>query len=287
MGSTAQAIAPRERNTFPLQACTASRKPRRFGEPHAARSELHGNNREGVTGVSFAHRVWRECLWQFATKTLLLILATGARIRVIFYHDLPKNCGFILASNHISHFDPPIITLSFPRRIDWIAMSNLFRGRVMRRLFSDLNVIPIERNGPDRAALRTAAERLKEGRVVGIFPEGGIRDGAASIVNGAEMKQGVSLLFALSDAPVIPCVILGSDRLYNFRHWLPWRRAKVFVGYGKPILPSGHVAGENKKDYVRKLFGSEILELKERLCEDFGLTEADLPHPPRQRMREP
>jgi 1-acyl-sn-glycerol-3-phosphate acyltransferase len=247
----------------------------------------NGSNRKVITGVSFAHRVWRECLWQFATKTLFVLLATGARIRVIFYHDLPKNCGFILASNHISHFDPPIITLSFPRRIDWIAMSNLFHGRVMRRLFTDLRVIPIERNGPDRAALRTATGRLKEGRVVGIFPEGGIRDGAASIVNGAEMKQGVSLLFALSDAPVIPCVILGSDRLYNFRHWLPWRRAKVFVGYGKPILPSGHAADENKKDYVRKRFGSEILELKERLCEDFSLTAADLPHPPRQRMREP
>ena len=237
--------------------------------------------------MSFAHRVWRECLWQFATKTLLVLLATCARTRVVFYHDLPKNGGFILASNHISHFDPPIITLSFPRRIDWIAMSNLFRRRVMRRLFSDLNVIPIERDGPDRAALRTATGRLHQGRVVGIFPEGGIRDGAASIVNGAEMKQGVSLLFALADAPVIPCVILGSDRLYNFRHWLPWRRAKVFVGYGKPILPSGPAEGENKKDYIRKLFGSEILELKERLCEDFGLTEADLPHPPRQRMREP
>ena len=52
-------------------------------------------------------------------------------------------------------------------------------------------------------------------------------------------------------------------------------------------MPVRHVAGENKKDYFRKLFGSEIVNLKERLCEDFGLTEADLPHPPRQRMSEP
>jgi len=237
--------------------------------------------------VSFAQCIWRECLWQFATKILLALFAASARIRVIFYHDIPKNCGFILASNHISHFDPPLITLFFPRRIDWIAMSDLFRGRILRRLFSDLNVIPIERNGPDRAALRIAVGRLKEGRVVGIFPEGGIRDGAASIVNSAEMKQGVSLLFALSDAPVIPCVILGSDRLYNPRSWLPWRRPGIWIGYGKPILPLRHLAGEKKKDYVRTLFGSEIVKLKERLCEDFSLTEADLPHPPRHRMREP
>ena len=165
-------------------------------------------------------------------------------------------------------------------------MSDLFRGRIFRRLFSDLNLIPIRRDGPDRAAFRIAAARLKEGRIVGIFPEGGIRDGPASIVNGAQMKQGISLLFALSGAPVIPCVILGSDRLYNFRNWLPWRRANVWIGYGKPILPLTNLTGEQRKDYVRELFGSEIVKLKERLREDFGLAEADLPHSPRQRMRE-
>ena len=63
---------------------------------------------------------WRECLWQFATKTLWALFVAGARIRVVFYDSLPKDTGFILASNHISHFDPPIITLFFPRRIDWI-----------------------------------------------------------------------------------------------------------------------------------------------------------------------
>jgi 1-acyl-sn-glycerol-3-phosphate acyltransferase len=237
--------------------------------------------------VSFADWIWREWLWQFASKSVLILFAASARVRVILYHDLPKEGGFILASNHISHFDPPIITVFSPRRIDWIGMSDLFRGRILRRLFSGLNVIPIERNGPDRAALRIATSRLKEGRVVGIFPEGGIRDGAASIVNGAQMKQGVSLLFALSDAPLVPCVILGSDRLYNPRNWLPWRRAKIWIGYGNPILPLEDKGGEKKKDYVRERFRTEIIKLKEQLCKDFGLTEADLPQPPRQRMREP
>jgi 1-acyl-sn-glycerol-3-phosphate acyltransferase len=237
--------------------------------------------------VSFAQCIWRELLWRFATTTVLVLFAASARIRVIFYHDLPKTNGFIVASNHISHFDPPIITVFFPRRIDWIGMSDLFRGRILGRLFSDLNVIPIERNLPDRAALRLAASRLKEGRVVGIFPEGGIRDGAASIANGAEMKQGVSLLCALSDAPLVPCVILGSDRLYNPRNWLPWRRPKIWIAYGRPILPSDRLTGQKKKDYVHKQFRAEIVTLKERLCKDFNLRQIDLPQPPRQRMREP
>ncbi len=57
------------------------------------------------------------------------------------------------------------------------------------------------------------------------FPEGGIRDGKASIVNGAPMKSGFALLSALSNAPILPCVILGSERLCNGKNWLPWRPA--------------------------------------------------------------
>ena len=121
--------------------------------------------------------------------------------------------------------------------------------------------------------------------MVGIFPEGGIRDGAGSIINGATMKQGVTLLSTLARAPIIPCVILGSDRLYNLRNWLPWRRPKIWIGCGNPILPPQE-AGSRSKDFAQ-LFSSEIVKLKERLCEDFGLTPADLPHPPKVRMKEP
>jgi 1-acyl-sn-glycerol-3-phosphate acyltransferase len=236
--------------------------------------------------VHLAERIWHECLWQFSSNTMRLLFGMNARIRVVYYQEIPMEGGFILASNHISHFDPPIITPLFPRRIDWIGMSDLFRRRILRGLFRGLNVIPIARNEPDRAALRVAVQRLREGRVVGIFPEGGIRDGAGSIINGAEMKQGLTLLSTLARAPIIPCVILGSDRLYNLRNWLPWRRPQIWIGCGNPIPPPLE-AGPQAKDFARQLFSSEIVKLKERLYEDFKLKPADLPHPPKMRMKEP
>ena len=82
-----------------------------------------------------------------------MLFGMNARIRVVYYQEIPKKGGFILASNHISHFDPPIITPLFPRRIDWIGMSDLFRGRILRGFFTGVNVIPIARNEADRAAL--------------------------------------------------------------------------------------------------------------------------------------
>jgi 1-acyl-sn-glycerol-3-phosphate acyltransferase len=236
--------------------------------------------------VHLAERIWRESLWQFSNHTMRLLFGMNARIRVVYYQEIPTKGGFILASNHISHFDPPIITPLFPRRIDWIGMSDLFRGRILRGLFTGLNVIPIARNESDRAALRIAVKRLQEGRVVGIFPEGGIRDGTGSIINGAAMKQGLTLLSTLARAPIIPCVILGSDRLYNLRNWLPWRRPKIWIGCGNSIPPPQE-AGNHAKDFAQQLFRSEIVKLKERLYEDFGLTPADLPHPPKVRMKEP
>jgi len=228
----------------------------------------------------------REIHWHLVTKTLWLLFAFAARRRVLFLAPPPRRGGFILATNHISHFDPPLITITFPRKIDWIAIAELFHGRFLHAFFSGLNVIPVDRSGADRNALRTAVKRLKDGRVIGIFPEGGIRDGAASIVNGAGMKPGVALLAAMSGAPILPGVILGSDRFYNAKSWLPWRRPKVWLAFGKPIeLPEG-LTGDALRKHLQEAFAREIIAIKERVVKEFGLTEADLPHSPQQRMAE-
>lgn len=228
--------------------------------------------------------IWQEIVWQFVTKTLVVILFVGARIRVKFYGSVPRRGSFILATNHVSHFDPPFITTTFPRKIDWIAVRELFGTSWSNRLFTDLNVIPVDRSGADRSALRTAVKRLQDGRVIGIFPEGGIRDGEKSLVNGAEMKPGVALLAAMSGAPVVPGVILGSERLYNKRNWLPWRRSRVWIAYGDPIaVPDSNT----KRDQVQQALARAIIELKDRLVAEFGLTENDMPHSPQERMKEP
>ncbi len=231
-------------------------------------------------------RIGREILWHGVIKTLLVLFTWSARVRVRFTHPIPRTGGFILASNHVSHFDPPLITPRFPRRIDWIAMIELFHGRFLHRFFTGLNVIPVDRAGADRTALRTAVTRLREGRVVGIFPEGGIRDGQGSIVNGGPMKEGVALLASLSGAPIVPCVILGSDRLYHKRNWIGFRRARVFIGCGAAITAPDDLPPDKKRSYLQKEFAAAILGLKEHLWNEFQLTADDLPHSPQVRMKD-
>src|SRR6059036_2407223 len=88
---------------------------------------------------------------------------------------------------------------------------------------------------PFSLSIRTAIERLKGGRVIGLFPEGGIRDGARSLLEGAPLRPGASTLAHIARIPILPCVILGSDRLYSKKRWLPLRRTPIWIAFGNPI----------------------------------------------------
>ena len=232
-------------------------------------------------------RIQREIVWQAVTKTLWVLHTLCARVHVRHYHPVARRGAFILASNHISHFDPPLITAFGPRHIDWIAIRELFGTPLLHWLFTNLHVIPVDRSGADRNALRTAVKHLKDGRVIGIFPEGGIRDGEKSLVNGAEMRPGVALLAAMSGAPIQPVVILGSDRLYQKKNWLPWRRAPVWIAYGAAITAPEGLSGDALRNYLTKELSAALITLKDRLMKDFSLTNADLPQSPQSRMKEP
>jgi 1-acyl-sn-glycerol-3-phosphate acyltransferase len=222
-------------------------------------------------------------VYRLAVGILRCILFFGARVRVSQEAQLPEG-ACIVASNHISHFDPPLISGSFRRvfrrDIDWLAMQELFGHPASKRFFEGANVIPVNRGGGDRTSLRVALRRLALGRMVGIFPEGGIRDGEVSILNGAPMKAGVALLASMAKAPIVPVVIIGSDRLYNKRRWFPGRRATVWIGIGRAFSPLPDRAETENR------LAEEIIGLKERVMVKYGLTAADLPHPPKERMAE-
>ena len=81
---------------------------------------------------------------------------------------------WILACNHLSHFDPPLIAGAFRRPLDFLAMRELFRPAWFGFLLRSINVIPVGRRQADTTALKVALQRLKKGRIVCVFPEGGI-----------------------------------------------------------------------------------------------------------------
>jgi 1-acyl-sn-glycerol-3-phosphate acyltransferase len=190
----------------------------------------------------------------------------------------------LLACNHISHFDPPLIAARIARKVDWMATAGLFSNGFVGRWLRAVDTFPVDRARTDRAAVRTALERLARGRMVGLFPEGGIRDGAASILGGASMIPGPGALAQLSGAPLLPCVILGSDRLYARRNYLPFRRARVWIGFGEPLYAEG--SSKQARAGLEKGLCQAMRAVCEEMMAAFQLRQDDLPKPPRERMAE-
>jgi 1-acyl-sn-glycerol-3-phosphate acyltransferase len=207
-----------------------------------------------------------------------------ARVRVVGGENTNCSGGFLLAANHISHFDPFLISLAVRRKIDWMAMAEFFRLPVVGLALRAVDTFPAERDRADRKTICTAIERLKDGRIVGLFPEGGIRDGVHSLLEGAPLRPGASTLAHMAGVPILPCVILGTDRFYSTKSWLPLRRTPVWIAFGKLISHSP----ELEKFQARERIESELAEafkmLYAELRQTFQLTADDLPHPPRERM---
>ena len=213
-----------------------------------------------------------------------LLFACVARIRVLGHENVNQAGGFLLAANHISHFDPFLISLTVRRKIDWMTMAEFFRSPVLGFLLRAIDAFPAERDRADLKTIRTAIERLKEGRIVGLFPEGGIRDGARSLLEGAPLRPGASTLAHIAGVPALPCVILGSDRLYSKRQWLPFRRTPIWIAFGNPISHFPELQKTHARERIESELAVAFKNLYAELREKFQLPADDLPHPPQERM---
>ena len=214
-----------------------------------------------------------------------LLFACVTRTRVLGRENADRAGGFLLAANHISHFDPFLISLAVRRKIDWMTMAEFFRPRVLGFLLRAIDAFPAERDRADLKTIRTAIERLKSGRVVGLFPEGGIRDGTRSLLEGAPLRPGASTLAQIAGLPVLPCVILGSDRLYSKRQWLSFRRTPIWIVFGNPISHFPELQKLHARERIESELAAAFKNLYAELREKFRLTTDDLPHPPQKRMQ--
>src|SRR6266436_7372690 len=224
----------------------------------------------------------------YRTGKLLVKLLFGCvtRIRVLGRENANRAGGLLLAANHISHFDPFLISLAFRRKIDWMTMAEFFRFRIVGFLLRAVDAFSADRDRADRKTIRTAIERLKNGRVVGIFPEGGIRDGIRSLLQGAPLRPGASTLAHIAGVQIVPCVILGSDRLYSIKRWLPLRRTPIWIAFGNPILCFPELPKPQARERIESELAAAFKNLYAELQQTFRLTTDDLPHPPRERFGE-
>ncbi len=216
-----------------------------------------------------------------------LLFGYSSQVRVIGQEKTNRDGGFLLAANHISHFDPFIISSVVRRKIDWMAMAEFFPLPVLGFLLRAVDAFPADRHRANRKTVRTAIERLKQGRIVGLFPEGGIRDGSRSLLEGAPLRAGAATLANIAGTPIMPCVIVGSDRLYSKKNWLPLRRTPIWIAFGDPISDFPGLAKSDACRRTERDLTTAFKNLYSELRQTFRLSPDDLPHPPRERFGVP
>ena len=159
-----------------------------------------------------------------------------------FYHvkaegreNLPKEPGFIIACNHRTFADPPLLAVtSMCSKFSFMAKEELFKPPVFGWLIRKLGAFPVVRGSGDMSVITDSVERLKEGRNLVIFPEG-TRSKDGKLGRG---KTGVALIAAKSGAMVVPAAVVFKGRKL-------WFRKKVTVRYGKPIPTADIEIGDN------------------------------------------
>jgi 1-acyl-sn-glycerol-3-phosphate acyltransferase len=139
--------------------------------------------------------------------------------------NIPRTGGLLVASNHISFFDPPLVAIAAVRELHFLAKEELFRPVVLGTLIRTFNSIPIRRGVADLSGLSKALDVLRAGHALIMFPEGSrMRDGELH-----PARPGVGMLAVGTDALIVPCYISGSDRPGG---WIT-RRTRLRITFGR------------------------------------------------------
>ena len=152
------------------------------------------------------------------------------RWRVYNAERVPLEGAVILASNHASYLDPPLVGSGIKRSINYLAREDLFDFPVMGWVLRHWQVVPVDREGGGAAGLRAILDRLLKGGAIILFPEGTrTRDGKLQ-----PARSGIGLTVIKSTAPVVPVRVFGTFEAYGRHQRLP-RPRRVAVKYGQPM----------------------------------------------------
>ena len=176
--------------------------------------------------------------------------------------NLPTEGPFLIASNHASHLDPPIVGCQVARQMRFFARKTLWNSRLSSWWLDQAETIPVERDSGDIGAIKRVLEALRENRAVVLFPEG------TRSPNGRlqPAKAGVGFMACKTGVPVVPCRVYGSFAAFGKGHLVPRFGSPVSVVFGPPMPARDYddpTAGKARYDHAAQRIMARIAALPE------------------------
>jgi 1-acyl-sn-glycerol-3-phosphate acyltransferase len=160
--------------------------------------------------------------YRIARGLCKIVCLVAWRFRAVGVENVPLEGPLIVACNHISYLDPVALGVGAPRMLTYLAKKQLFAIPLLGPIIRGCGAYPLDREAGGAAGVRVALRVLKEGRAVGIFPEG-----TRNLDGRAGEKGGAAFLAALSGAPIVPAAVVGTRDAKRF--------GQIRVAYGKPM----------------------------------------------------
>ncbi|HEX4204149.1 MAG TPA: lysophospholipid acyltransferase family protein [Ktedonobacteraceae bacterium] len=155
----------------------------------------------------------------------IFVLSIAARVHLRTRYHIPRHGPYIVASNHLSWTDIPLVPMYMPGKVVYMAKEEAFTSKI-GWLVRFLGAFPVKRGEGDRQALRAADEQLKRGKVLVIFPEG-TRSKTHTL---GKAHAGLAMIALRAGVPVLPVAIWGSEQVFKKFG------AEVTISYGKPLV---------------------------------------------------
>jgi len=193
--------------------------------------------------------------WRVGLPIVAPIVRTVFRVRVVGVEHVPSSGPAILAFNHVSALDGPVLAIELGRRIKresrFLVAAEFFRRRLIGWILRRYDQIPVRRGEGDGAALDAALTAVKGGVVLAIAPEGTVNGDPATLLR---IRSGVARVALPTGAPVIPVGLWGTQHRWpksGFTWRRPWRPA-LGLAFGAPMLPAGDIDDERDVEDFRE-----------------------------------
>jgi 1-acyl-sn-glycerol-3-phosphate acyltransferase len=175
-------------------------------------------------------RRWTWPHYHFAQWIIPKLTTVRGGWRVRGVENVPEEGGALIAANHLSHLDPPVVGSAIPRRTYYFAAAYLFKNPVFGFIIRKCYAFPVRRGAADRRALKAAIKLLEQGELLTMFPEG-TRSRTGEL---GEFDLGAALAASRAGVPIVPCAISGTN-LALPRDGKRITRSRIAVSFAEPI----------------------------------------------------